>query len=197
MNIDYNIYLDDYYIKNKIDFTKFDNINLNKFSSFIHAINYWSQLLGLVVSKCTDYKKRKNLIKNLYEENNGEYTHVETFYMFLQELGYYHNIDTIQMNVYCELYIENIKRIIIDSDFNYCCQILGSIEYIYQKISKDIINWFHTKYNRNPTHHFLLHETLDIEHAKELFELNTIDIDENNLIIGAEWIIGILKNLLN
>ena len=194
--MNYNTYLDDYYAKNKIYFTKIDNIDINKFSSFIHAINYWSQLLGLVISKCSDYKKRKNLVKNLYDENNGEYTHVETFYMFLQELGYMGNIDKINMNLYTELYIANIKYIIQNNNFDECCQILGSIEYIYQKISADIISWFRLKYNHYPKNHFMLHETLDITHAQELFELNTHDICENNLIIGAEWIISIIQNLV-
>jgi len=194
--MNYNDYLDEYYNKHKIDFTQIVNIDINRFASFIYVINHWSQILGLIIFKCNNYKKRKNLVKNLYDENNGELTHVETFYLFLKELGFTQDINDIKLEIYSELYIENITHIIMDHDFNDCCQILGSIEYIYQKISKDIIQWFTNKYGKAPDNHFTLHEALDIEHSKELFELNNKDINDYMLTIGADWILGIIKNLL-
>lgn len=194
--MDYNGYLDEYYNKYKIDFDKIGEINIEKISSFIYIINHWSQILGLVIFKCKDHKKRKNLVKNLYDENNGDLTHVDTFYMFLKELGFSGNIDEIKLEIYTELYIQNITNIIMDNDFDDCCQILGSIEYIYQKISTEIIKWFRQKFNRTPEYHFTLHESLDKEHSKELFELNNKYINNYMLTIGADWILETLKSLI-
>lgn len=192
----YKSYLDNYYDNNKINFNDIDNINLNKFASFIHTINLWSQILGYLVFQCDDYKKRKNIINNLYDENNGNLTHVETFYLFLKELKYNNDIDNIELETYVELYNKLLTNIIKNNSFDNNCQILGSIEYIYHKISTDLVNWYRLKYNKNPENHFTLHEILDITHSKELFELSNKDIEENNLICGADWILGIIKNII-
>jgi len=192
----YNSYLDNYYDNNKINFNNIDNINLNKFASFIHTINLWSQILGYLVFQCDDYKHRKNIINNLYDENNGNLTHVETFYFFLKELGYNVDIDNIVLETYVELYNKLLTNVIKNNSFDNNCQILGSIEYIYHKISTDLVNWYRLKYNKNPENHYTLHEILDITHSKELFELSNKDIDENNLICGAEWILGIIKSII-
>jgi len=192
----YNLFLKKYYEDNKINFDDLDNINVSKFASFIHTVNLWSQILGFLVFQCDDYKKRKNIIKNLYDENNGDFTHVETFYLFLNELNYKKDISTIPLETYVELYNNLLLNMIKNNKFDDNCQILGSIEYIYQKISTDLINWFKQKYNRYPENHFTLHESLDIIHSKELFELSNKDIDENNLICGADWILGIIKSII-
>jgi hypothetical protein len=192
----YNLFLKKYYENNKINFNEIDNINVDKFASFIHTVSLWSQILGFLVFQCDDYKKRKNIVKNLHDENNGEYTHVETFYMFLNELGYKNNINDIQLETYVELYNKLLLNMIKNNTFDNNCQILGSIEYIYQKITSDLIKWFRHKYNKYPENHFTLHEALDITHSKELFELSDRDIDENNLICGADWILGIIKSII-
>lgn len=193
----YKSYLDNYYDNNKINFNDIDNIDLNKFASFIHTINLWSQILGYLVYQCDDYKKRKNIINNLYDENNGNLTHVETFYLFLKELKYNNDIDNIDLETYVELYNKLLTNIIKNNSFDNNCQILGSIEYIYHKISTDLVNWYRLKYNKNPENYFTLHEILDITHSKELFELSNKDIDENNLICGADWILGIIKSIIH
>ena len=192
--MDYNKILDAYYNNNK---PIINNININNFASFIYVINHWSQILGLLISKCDNHKKRKNIIYNLYDENCESYTHVETFYLFLLELGFNKKIDEIENTTYGVLYMRLLTDIISENNFNECCQILGSIEYIYQKISSDIIQWFIKKYNKMPENHFTMHETLDITHAKDFFELNEKEINENALIMGADWIIGIVKEITN
>ncbi len=71
-----NIYFNN---SNKIKFppniTKF----AEKFSFFIELVNYWTQILGLVLFKSSFPSNRKNLIKNLVDENLSELTHCETF----------------------------------------------------------------------------------------------------------------------
>jgi len=192
----YNLYLDKYYDDNKINFNEIDNINVDKFASFIHTINIWSQILGYLVYQCDDYKRRKNIIKNLYDENNRDLTHVETFYLFLKELKYNNDIDNIGLETYVELYNKLLFNIIKNNSFDDNCQILGSIEYIYHKISSDLVNWYKLKYNKFPENHFTLHELLDITHSKELFDLSYKNIYENNMNCGADWILGIIKSII-
>ena len=192
--MDYNKFLDDYYNNNK---PLLNNININKFASFIYVINHWSQILGFLISKCDNHKKRKTIVENLYDENCKKYTHVETFYLFLLEFGFNKKMDDIENTTYGVLYMRLLTDIITNNNFDECCQILGSIEYIYQKISTDIIQWFIQKYNKIPENHFTMHETLDITHAKDFFELNSKEINENLLIMGADWIIGIIKEITN
>ena len=194
--MDYCTYLDDYYINNKIDFSTILEINVSKFATFIHVINHWSQVLGLTLFKCSDYKKRKNIVKNLYDENNHEYTHVETFYHFLLELNYSNTIENIPLDTDATFAIKEISDLIINYNFNDSCQILGAIEYTYQKICIDFIKWFQSKYGHSPKNHFTLHEALDIEHAKELFDLIDNDINEKKLKKGADWIINTIKKLI-
>lgn len=167
--MNYNKFLDDYYVINKpvINIT-----DINKFASFIYVINHWSKILGLLISKCDNHKKRKTIVENLFDENCEEYTHVDTFYLFLQELNYNKKINEIENTTYGISYIKLLTDFITKNNFDECCQILGSIEYIYQKISADMIDWFIQKYNKLPEHHFTIHETLDITHAKNFFDLN-------------------------
>ena len=79
-------FLDLHYSNNRIKFF-YANIDMfvMNFLPFVHLVNYWSQILALVISSCPDPKKRKMIIKNLYEENCEEYSHVETFLLFIEE----------------------------------------------------------------------------------------------------------------
>ena len=192
----YNSYLDKYYSDNNINLSNINDINVNKFSSFIYAVNAWSQILGILLFKCFDYYKRKTIVKNLYDENNYDLSHVETFYLFLKELNFESEIDDINTDDNVINSINELQNIIINNKFDDCCQILGSIEYTYQKISSEIINWYKRKYNKEPKYHYTLHETLDITHAKELFELSDKDIDDKNLEIGAKWILNLINYLV-
>ena len=43
---------------------------------FIHCVNYWSQILGLLVFKLDDYKDRRIILENLYDEHFGILYHM-------------------------------------------------------------------------------------------------------------------------
>jgi len=193
----YNSYLDNYYLDNNINFDDINEINLNKFASFIYAINAWSQILGILLSKCDKHYKRKIIIENLYDENNNKLSHVETFYLFLKELDFNNEFKDINIDKNIVSSINYLRHIIICNDFDDCCQILGSVEYIYQKISTEIINWYKKKYNKEPNYHYTLHETLDITHATELWKLSDKNIINENLEKGAKWILDLIRYIVS
>ena len=196
-------FLDLHYAKNKIKLNQ--NLDINefviRFLPFVHLVNYWSQILALVISSCPDPKKRKMIIKNLYEENCEEYSHVDTFLLFIEEaninkINLKYNLAEIEKNSIIDNSIENITNFILHNTFDDSCQMLGSIEYIYHLISSDITSYINSETNFKPTFHYTVHEILDINHSYELFKANSKQIDEKNLKFGADWIINTINDLL-
>lgn len=196
-------FLDLHYEENKIKLNQ--NLDINtfviNFLPFVHLVNYWSQILALIISNCLDPKKRKMIIKNLYEENCEEYSHVDTFILFIKEsninnVDLKYNLVEIEKNPIVNNSIENITNFILNNTFDDSCQMLGSIEYIYHLISADINSYINLKTNSKPNFHYTVHEILDIQHSYELFEANSKQINEYNLKFGAEWIINTINDLL-
>lgn len=166
-----------------------------KFAPFIHTINYWSQILGYLIYKCDDHIHRKKIIENLIDENCGSLSHVETFYMFLGEIGYVKNMNEIESNNIVEKYNEKLYAFLRYNKFTDCCEMLGSIEEEYQKISQTIIEYC-KKNNCAITYHFTAHEILDTKHANDLFSCSDTK-NVHNIVYGRLWIRNLLYELLN
>lgn len=174
------------------------------FSFFIELVNHWTQILGLVLFKSSFPSNRKNLIKNLVDENLSELTHCETFFNFLLECG----MDKTKLNIKELLIASKCNSIIIkykkqledfvnNNTFSECVEMLGSIEYIYHLISSDINKYFAKSHGKNPSYHFNLHEIIDQTHSKELFESSdNLEPKESNVEFGSKWIIGVIKELV-
>lgn len=202
----YKKYLDKLYDQNNIDFKSVDkNQFLNKFAPFVHMVNLWSNILSMVLIKCPNHSNRKYIIKNLYEENCLDLTHVDTFCKFLDEINIFnnqsdHDILNIQSNHIIEHYKSELINFVSDpnNDFDSCCQVLGAIEYVYHMISAHIVDFVNTNYGFIPKYHYSVHEILDIQHADELFFSISSDphIKKTNIDIGAYWIINIIKKLI-
>ena len=175
-----------------------------KFSFFIELVNYWTQILGLVLYKSSFPSNRKNLIKNLVDENLSELTHCETFYNFLLECGFdpnYYDINSLIMLSKSNHIIIKYKKLLYDfvmeNEFSDCVEALGSIEYIYHLISTDINKYFIESHGKPPSYHFNLHEIIDQTHSKELFESSENQVPlESNIKFGSEWIINVIKELV-
>ena len=168
-----------------------------KIAPFIHLVNYWSRALGYTVFCCNDPAKRKIIINNLMDENCCEFTHVDTFYKFLLECGYVGPVENIKPNPIIEQFIRRLRGCVVDYEFNQACAILGSIEFVYHMISKEINNYFVDKLHYIPENHYTAHEILDIKHSTDLFECAG-DVHNMHvyLDIGAEWIIQCLNELI-
>lgn len=72
------------------------NIFLDSIYNFGLAIDEWSKVLGILLSKLPSYKERRIVLNNLLDEN-GEKSHVETFQEFIQLLeSLIENIEILQ-----------------------------------------------------------------------------------------------------
>lgn len=196
-------FLSSYYVNNCI---VFDNLTIDEFSvkmtPFIHIVEFWTQALGLLLSKCNDHKKRKNIINNLYDENCNKMTHVETFYAFLIECSPKDSLDIILLNAKNNLIIIKYKtffnNFILNSDhsFETCSQMLAGAEYIYSLIGDDIKQLFLKYKYVDPQYHFNSHDIDDTTHSTNLFECSYKDLNEHNILFGADWMINVIKELL-
>jgi hypothetical protein len=196
-------YLNEEYQIHKIDLVGSD-IYLEdfaiRFAPFVHLVNYWSQILALTVSKSSNPHFRKKIIKNLYDENCKDLSHVDTFKLFITECHQYklasfikeinaslklddqikQNINLItnidinsgiyESNPIISMHKMSIYDFIESNDFDDCCQMLGAIEYIYHLISGEINAYFNSKTNIDPLNHYTNREKLDIKYANDLFE---------------------------
>ena len=211
--------LDDFYKNNKITFQMDIEMFSKKMEPFIILVNGWSCVLGKLVGKCNNYKIRKNIVNNLFDENSGPYTHVETFYLFLNECkNSPDSIDLHSMNdeisrlfkqydtpTHIVLnYLTALTEYVEKKSFEDSCQFLGAIEYVYHIISKDINNYYMMQKGNTPNYHYSVHEILDTKHASELFDcidsadsIDSIDTTNDNFIKGAQWIVNAINELLN
>lgn len=168
-----------------------------RISSFVELVNYWSQILGYVIYACNDHKIRKKIVMNLIDETCGNLTHVETFYDFLVECGFEGSLKSIKTNYIVSKYHDLLQSYMTTHSFEECCTILGSIEYVYHIMSKEINKYFEEKKGYQPSNHYTTHELLDIQHAIDLFECsNETSLSESMLDIGANWIIDCINELL-
>lgn len=193
-----------FYLENKYkDFFKIDrlmNVQIfsSRISSFIHLVNYWSQILGYVIYGCKNYTIRKKIVMNLMDENCGNITHVETFYKFLVECGFEESLESIKSNHVIQKYQDLLSGYITNHSFEEACAILGSIEYVYHMMSAEINKYFFDKLEYQPQNHYTTHELVDIKHATDLFDCtNEIALQEKFLDMGAMWIIECFSELLN
>jgi hypothetical protein len=193
--------MEEYYFDNKLIFpNKLDHFNDN-FCYFIELVNYWSQILGLVIYKSSYPDTRKYLVKNLVDENLSKLTHIDTFYNFLLECGYVGNIHELiknsKENLIIDKYKKQLENFILEHDFSDCVEMLGSIEYVYHLISRDINKYFVETHNIEPSFHFDTHEILDQTHAKELLESSTnTSYLKSNIEFGSQWIVSVIKELI-
>jgi hypothetical protein len=193
--------LDTYYVANSINT---QNIDIDTFSdkiaSFIRIIEFWTQALGLLLAKCENHKKRKNIINNLYDENCQDMTHVETFYAFLSECSDKAPLDIVltasKNNQTISKFITIMKNFISNNTFEDSCEVLGSAEYIYSLISEDVNELFYKYKNIHPKFHYVI-KKIDTKHATDLFDCSEKIVSEHNLYFGADWITGIINELVN
>lgn len=150
------------------------NIFLMAQIDFIHAVNYWSSILALLISRLKKPYHRTIILDNLYDEHgNGNISknHVYTYYDYLCELGYKGSVNNL-LNRKCHSrsvnkFIERLDNCMNKYDAYEVCFILGNIEKTYIEISKKINEYL--RKNNLKVHHYTEHEILDIKHAEDLF----------------------------
>jgi hypothetical protein len=193
------------------------------FAPFVHLINYQSQILALTIAKSSDPNLRKKIILNLFEENCKDLTNVDTFKLFILECRNHKlatiikeinsdldsenqikpnlsifdtNTDLFDSNPLIMMYKISILNFIETNDFDDCCQMLGTIKYIYHLISVDINAYYKTKTGLEPSNHYTIDKIMDIISANNLFECNSKPINETNLEFGIKWITNSIRSLV-
>lgn len=160
-------------------FKQLQNLPLQTFilshHNFGRAVNAWSVILALLLSKVPSYKERRVILRNLLDEND-ENPHVETFEQFIKLLNNHSPVPRLQSES-CEYdhvintFIENMKMIIENNDWIGSCAALGMIEYTYITVSKHIHDYASKFLTDSEIPHYSSHELIDIEHARDLFSI--------------------------
>lgn len=178
------------YFKNLNSSTLKKNYDLKLFldsqETFISAIDNWSKVLGLMLSKVPSDSQRSVIIENLNDEHGcGDLTksHVNTFRMLLISLNYdkeikLYNTTSPSYNSVRNFNV-NLTNKINDSNWIFSIAILGMIEYVYVDVSKFIHNYLCNFLQSDKINHYSTHKILDVHHYTTLFELLVPHIKTN------------------
>ncbi|WP_028776489.1 TenA family transcriptional regulator [Shimazuella kribbensis] len=141
------------------------------------VVNHFPRFLSAILTQIPDYKLRMPLVENLYEEHgkmNTQFVHVETYKSFLKGIGI---TDEIIANTDPSIAVIAYNRSITDLCLHYPYEeglaALGVIEEIVARVSPIISQYIQNNYqdSTNMMIHFSDHETLDITHADEIYEV--------------------------
>jgi hypothetical protein len=169
-------------IENNPYFQKLKDVP-NKYSfiesqlSFVSAVDNWSKVLGQMLSKVPSCRERWPIIENLQDEHgNGDITraHVNTFIMFLTSLGHTGTVELYEESTsygFIKNFNDGLSQAVREEDWIFCVAMLGMIEYIYVTVSKNIYAYSCNFIESDTITHYSLHETVDNQHAKDLFNL--------------------------
>ena len=146
--------------------------------SFINAVNEWSKLLALLLTKVPTHNERLPIIENLLDEHgNGDLkmAHIETFRKFVQSFDPSHSVVLYNQNSptfhiireFYETLYQNIKYY----NWVHIAAMLGMIEYIYIQVSMAIHQYAKQYISEEKIYHYTLHETLDTKHSEDLFRI--------------------------
>ena len=168
---------------------------------FLKAIEYWSKCLSQMLVKATTDRERLVFIENLYDEHgngNLENSHTNTFIKLIMSLDSKSNLSlenctkSMSYKFAVNAFINKLQHAMDTENFQFCCGMLGIIEYIYMDASKEIHNYLLQYLPLDEINHYSLHEILDKKHLDDLFSL--IDIDnmsdaKNGMLYGynAMW----------
>lgn len=169
-------------INNKYIIKLHNNTSIEQFISsqinFIDAVDNWSKILGIMLSKVPTDQERTVIINNLYDEHgSGDYTksHVNTFRSFMASLGYPNKLELHDFNkktYQCvKKFNDSLYTYLNTHNWIHNIAMLGIIEYVYITISTHIHNYVKQYIPSNQITHYSSHEILDVKHSTELFEL--------------------------
>ncbi|ARF12365.1 heme oxygenase [Klosneuvirus KNV1] len=174
--------------------------------SFIDAVDNWSKILALLLTKLPSDKERSIIVNNLYDEHgsgNPNKSHVGTFKEFMKSLNYKEEVSLNSTNTFTHTIIKQFNdRLTHYIGMNNWIQnvaMLGMIEYVYITISTYIHNYVEQYIPSDQITHYSLHEIMDVKHSTELFELLVpyIDSNYNDIQNGLELGYFIFDDLYN
>jgi pyrroloquinoline-quinone synthase len=142
-----------------------------------HVVLYFPRFLSAVLTNIPDYQTRMPLVENLFEEHGKmkeQFVHSETYRNFLLGIGLTETeIRKSEPIIPVIAYNRAIVDLCLHHHFLEGLSALGVIEEIVARVSPIVGQFARTKYgsNKEDLKHFTDHETLDVVHANEIYEV--------------------------
>jgi len=142
-----------------------------------HVVLHFPRFLSAILTNIDDYQTRMPLVENLYEEHgrlNAAYVHSETYRQFLTGIGL--GDDAIRSSgpiVPVIAYNRAVTDLCLHYPSSEGLAALGVIEEIVARVSPLVARFAlgHFKKEDPSLFHFTSHETLDLSHSAEIYEL--------------------------
>lgn len=185
--------------------SNFNNVPIQNFlksqECFISAVDHWSKVLGLLLTKLPSPKERLVIVQNLYDEHgqgNIEKSHVNTFISLLKSLNYDKEIklynEELESYSIIKKFNESLVNAINNESWTYSVAMLAMIEYVYIDISRNIHNYLKNFLKDSKINHYELHEIVDEGHYKDLLQL--LDgVDAEDIDKGFEYGYELMDNM--
>ncbi|WP_372367035.1 iron-containing redox enzyme family protein [Candidatus Uabimicrobium sp. HlEnr_7] len=163
--------------------------------SFRYAVESFSCALAACLSKISHLERRIHLAENVQEEHGGgdlRKAHKHTFLEFLRALGAREEQLLLPCNLGVQAFNESIRNFCLANSGACGAALLGMIEYLYIDISAQIAQKISTSkwVLPNSQSHYAAHEVIDVEHARELFEICVDDWDKSSKDIASAMALG-------
>lgn len=141
-----------------------------------HVVEHFPRFLAAILTAIPDYRLRMPLVENLFEEHgrmNTALVHVETYKKFLYGLGVTEE-ERLQSKpcIGVIAYNRAIMDLCLHHPYPEGLAALGVIEEIVARVSPLVGAYASAEYGDHADlAHFTDHETLDITHADEIYEV--------------------------
>jgi hypothetical protein len=170
-------------LENK-EFDKDDFVETQK--QFYYAVTFFSRPMGVLAAKIPTPELRLEIVRNFWEEHGEGDTsniHQNTFAELLNRMG---NVDKETVNdTHLSPYVRIFNTVLVGTctleDYRVGVAMMGIIEHMFSDISgiigRGIIanDWV----KEENMIHYNVHETLDIKHSKDFFDVIEKDWNES------------------
>ena len=142
-----------------------------------HVVDAFPRFLGAVLANLGDYRERMSLVENLYVEHGRmrvEHVHVVTYRQFLYALELDDaRIDASRPSVAALAYVRAMLALCAREQPAEALGALGVIEETVARVSPIVGRYGQRRLGaaKGLGSHFSVHETLDLSHADEIYQL--------------------------
>ena len=142
-----------------------------------HVVDAFPRFLAALLANLADYRERMDLVENLYAEHgrmHSQHVHVVTYRHFLYALGLDDaHIDGSRPGVAALAYVRAMLALCAREQPAEALGALGVIEETVARVSPSVGRYGQRRLGgaRGFGSHFSVHETLDLSHADEIYQL--------------------------
>jgi pyrroloquinoline-quinone synthase len=142
-----------------------------------HVVEHFPRFLAAILTNIPDYRLRLPLVENLFEEHgrmNVNLVHLETYRQFLHGIGVTEaELAGSRPIVPVLAYNRAVTDLCLHYPYPEGLAALGVIEEIVARVSPIVGAYAKAQYasEQQQLAHFTDHETLDVTHANEIYEL--------------------------